>query len=454
MFAQPRPKILYGGAGGGGKSHGERAALIYYHLHAYQAWGARGVRTMLATDSYVTLRDRFIGKFKEEYSWLGTIKQSKDYGLAFHFKSEDLGVIALRNLDDPDKYRGTEAAAIAIDEASILPPTIEGSPLMSFITYPLRSTTRGIETLPLILGSNWDGPSGEWMASLWYYRDGFKREEFANYDPDEFVYIPAKIDDNPDTQFVESFKPTLLALTGALRESRLLGVPTKPQGAAFPSYSDKNLYDAAEMFPSGIPADWPIFVHVDWGIADPYCALWTAVDRAARCFYTFREDYETGLTDAEQATRIIRASPQDRRVMAVYHDPAMRNRRARDHEGKPGKPPIETYELIIGADERFGSLRPGNNTDRIGNLRFVDELLSHSEDKPGGLWNLYIERNACPRLLSELRGAVWDTRHHNFIPDLSPSSPDHAITAGYYGWRSYIDNTGAPEPMYTPAVFA
>lgn len=426
MLASPRPKILYGGGGGSGKSFGLRGALITYHLYHGLIRGVHGVRTMLACDTYNTLRDRFYSKFNIEYRNLGRIKNSQTYGLAFHFRNENLGIIALRNLDDPDKYRGTEAAAIAIDEASVMPALVNGEPILNLLCYPLR-TSLPVTSTPLILASNWDGPGFSWLKAAWW-----DKRDFQGLNESDFHYIPALIDDNPDGRFVSQFKPLLESLRGHLRQSRLLGIPTQPSGAMFPLLEEGvQIFRREEKFPKGIPDDFPQIIGVDWGMADPYCALWTAVDLNGD-FWTYQEDYHANLLTRHQVQRILTKTPERAQISSVYCDPAMWSRGARNaHTGAPIPPVILAYHEGLQSDARFGAILKGDNSSRVFGFAHLADLLDHRPGRPR--W--FIDKG-CTHLLTELEAAVYDDRA-GFSEDIHPKCRDHALTAAYYHLRTH-----------------
>ena len=109
--------LLYGGARGGGKSRFLRWGGIGL-LMDHAAAGRRGVVGALFCSTYPELRDRQVSKIEMEFpKWLGDLRDSQQFGLAFHVAEEyGGGVLQLRNLDDPSKYKSSEFAFILIDE--------------------------------------------------------------------------------------------------------------------------------------------------------------------------------------------------------------------------------------------------------------------------------------------------------------------------------------------------
>ena len=186
-----RSICLYGGAGGGGKSWGLRYCLVKLAM-AYASLGYGGQRLVLACADYPRLRDRHTGKFLEEYRQFGTVKTSQTHGLGFHFSNEEFGVIAFRNLQEPDRFRGTECAALAVDEATELPEVIGGLGVLETLKYPIRSSM-GLPFAPLLMGSNPDGVGHKWVKGLFITRTGIPKGD----DESRYVYVPALPNDNP-----------------------------------------------------------------------------------------------------------------------------------------------------------------------------------------------------------------------------------------------------------------
>jgi len=158
--------FLYGGRRGVLKSYW----LRWYLLRRLLTWGAfgyRNVKVMLATEDYPTLVDRQISKINSEFPrWLGELKKTQLDGLCFHLLPQfGGGKLAFRTLDDPQKYRGAEYAAIGIDELTRNPEFVESDIRLFDV---LRGSLRwpGIADCFFAATSNPDGPGQIWVRTL------------------------------------------------------------------------------------------------------------------------------------------------------------------------------------------------------------------------------------------------------------------------------------------------
>ena len=149
----------------------------------YAKYGIKGIRAGVFCETYQALNDRHLSKVKFEFpKWLGTYNdQRKEFTLAPEYGS---GIIAFRNLDEPEKYLSVEFAIMAIDE-------INRNPKTTFDMLRSRHRWPGISDVRFFAACN---PLGEaWVKNLWVKRL-FPPEESEQY---EFIYVPALPTDNP-----------------------------------------------------------------------------------------------------------------------------------------------------------------------------------------------------------------------------------------------------------------
>jgi hypothetical protein len=198
---------LFGGSVGSGKSRWIRWMMVYWLMEFYAKYNIKGIRAGLFCEDYPSLNDRHLTKVKYEFpDWLGTYNQSQhEFTLAPEYGS---GIIAFRNLDDPQKYLSVEFAIMGIDEINRNPKTVFDM-LRSRLRWP------GIKDTKFLAGCN---PLGEaWVKNMWVKRM-FPPEEKEQY---EFVFVPALPTDNPHLP-VEYYK-SLESLPEAQRKAYLEG---------------------------------------------------------------------------------------------------------------------------------------------------------------------------------------------------------------------------------------
>ncbi len=174
--------VLFGGSAGSGKSWWLRWMMVYWLMKLFAKYNIKGVRAGLFCEDYPSLNDRHLTKIKYEFpEWLGTYNESKrEYTLAPEYGS---GIIAFRNLDDPQKYLSVEFAVMGVDEINRNPKSVFDM-LRSRLRWP------GIPDVKFLAGCN---PLGEaWVKNIWVKRL-FPPEEKEQY---EFVYVPALPTDN------------------------------------------------------------------------------------------------------------------------------------------------------------------------------------------------------------------------------------------------------------------
>lgn len=419
MVATPNPIVLYGGAGGGGKSYALRAGHVWFLMYL-AANGFPKERTMLACSNYPLLRDRHLGKFDTEWGEYGRIVNSQTHGLSFKMADRfGGGSIALRNLDDPDKFRGTEASMIGIDEITEIPGTVKGEAALPLLLYPLR-TSKGVPWLPFVAASNPDGVGHSWVKSCWITKD-----QTWGFDKKRFFYIPAVVKDNPALDY-EAYVQTLSGLPDHLRRARLDGSWEAPSGARWPFLKwEEHTYDDS----GPIPSHWRRFGSLDYGLSDPYCFLWHAVDEEGS-IYTYREDYCRGLTAWEQVQRVVERTAPDEVLDGIYADSAMWARFP-GHMGPTELSAIDVFVETFGKDARFGPLMPGYKQNKVHSLATLDKVLLRN--------NTYADwwiGRSCKNLWREMTGAVFDGKTGSECID--ERIDDHAIDAARYGLHTFI----------------
>lgn len=395
--------LLYGGTRGAGKSYLLRWALIVRLVDWYKRLNLTGVRVMLACESYPTLRDRQITKISTEFpNWLGELAERQSDGLGYYLHERwGGGVIALRNLDDPQKYVGGEYAAIGVDQ-------LEKIPLDTFNI--LRGSLRwpGIDRTFLLGTGNPGGIGHNWNVAYFIEK---------NYPPElqsmagEFIFVRARPDDN---KFLsqEYWATELNTLPDRQRKAWVEGDYYAFSGQGFPTWSDsEHVID-----PFVIPEGWPRWRAVDWGYNAPFCCLWFTKDVVSGRVYVYREVYEKQLTDRNQA-RMIRELSAGETIYFSYADP-------KSFWNKKNMLDIVTTSADEYAAEGIYLVKADN--DRLSGKRKVDRLL---EKLPDGKPGIQVFRN-CANLIRTMPTLV---AAENNPEDIDTNQDDHAYDTLKYG---------------------
>lgn len=416
------PYVLYGGAAGGGKSYILRWALIRYLMQC-AAQGFRNVRVALFCENYPALQQRHMDRWPFEIpEYLGRMnKHERTFTLYPEYGS---GVIYFLNLDDPAKYQSVEFAAGAIDELTKNQRNVFDF-LKSRLRWvdkqlgPFNDTAGKNPKVKLFSGTNPGGPGHAWVRKWWIDRD-FEDENGLN--PDDFVYIPAKADDNPylAPNYVEE---QLGSLPEELRVAFRDGSWDLFSGQFFKEWRQSiHVCEPRYLDPS-----WERGLAVDYGYNDPFCGLWAARDPGTGRIYVYRELYERELTAQEQARRLIVEGALEQRRFAVA-DPAMWSRSA---AGAPSPADIYAQHGLY--------LTPANN-DRIGGWSLLRSGLRPMEDSRPGI----VVFNTCENLVRTMPGLVYDAHRPE---DCNTRGEDHAPDTLRYLYSAFQAFNATAEPV-------
>lgn len=183
-FSEVFDFLLYGGTLGAGKSRWLRWMAAYWLMKWYEETGIPSIRAGIFCEDYPALNDRHLTYVKEEFpSWLGRFNEQRH---EFKFEREyGGGVIAFRNLDDPEKYLSVEFAFEGMDE-------INRNTFETFNKLRRRLRWPGIEN-PKFAGAC--NPVGEpWVRDMWI--DRIFPDELREV-KDQFYFVEALPSDNP-----------------------------------------------------------------------------------------------------------------------------------------------------------------------------------------------------------------------------------------------------------------
>ena len=257
----PIPTVLYGGARGGGKTFG----MILKNAIKASMYGRdqKGIffRRELPQLEHAIETTRMI------YSRLGWKWQEQKKT----FTSPEGATLKFRSLErdsDAEKYQGQEYTDIYFEEVTNYP-----SPKPIDRMYACLRSAAGVP-VQMHFTCNPGGPGHSWVKSRWIdpAPQGWKilKDKVGS----EFIFIPAKVDDNKELLESDPGYIARLKMVGSetLVRAWLDGDWNVVEGAYFDCWNPKMVL---EPFP--VPRDWIKFRSFDWGSARPFSAGWWAV---------------------------------------------------------------------------------------------------------------------------------------------------------------------------------
>ena len=408
--------LLFGGAAGPGKSYILRWAAIDFLMYA-ASQGHYGVRVGLFCEDYPSLKDRQVTKIRREFpTWLGELKGSQDEGYGFFLRPQwGSGAIMLRNLDKPAKYASAEFAGIYVDE-------LTKNTRQMFDDLRFRKRWIGMDHSPFVAATNPGSAGHAWVKKLWIDQD-FSGDD-DRLDPSTFLFIPARIQEMIDLRpelIRPSYLATLNSLPDAMRRAMLDGDWTVFSGQVFSEWRS-NLHVCE---PFKIPASWTRWVAIDYGFANPFCALWFARSPDKKHVYIYRELYERGWLAREQARR-VKAASEGERIWLYAADPSMWQKKR------------ETTGISF-ADEygREGLTLTKANNERLAGWDVCHEALAWKELPNGRLLKeprLQVF-STCPNFIRTVPALPYDPIK---VEDVDTDAEDHPGDAWRYGMMAEV----------------
>jgi phage terminase large subunit len=191
----PAKNVLWGGQAGPGKSHGVRWWLYKRSLTV------PGHEGLLLRENWDQLEKTHLRKMQFELPLFGAKLVDKTARFP-NGSFIDCGHMA--DAEAVSRYLSTEYGAIVPDEATQTPVTSDGTTPLAELSTRARKVYRdvnGQEVRPRFMPvSNPGGPSAAWLRDMFidHTPDLEKSPALARtYDPAQWRYIPARLDDNP-----------------------------------------------------------------------------------------------------------------------------------------------------------------------------------------------------------------------------------------------------------------
>jgi hypothetical protein len=426
----PAKYVLYGGAAGPGKSHAARWALYRRCLRL------TNYRALLLRRTYPELESTHLDMMAREQELIGAVFTKSERTMFFPATG---ALIRCGHMDDKDsvqKYLSTEYDVIVPDEGSTFDPDAL-----------LELSTRARTSKPAVLAeggakfwitSNPGGPSSGMLLEFFidHQPDPDKYPALAKeFDAENWVYIPATLDDNP---YIDpSYMTQLMTLPKWRYEQLRYGDWRVFSGQFFSQFNVRTHVAAIEPGPE---VRW--FRSMDWGRNQPGCVLWWAQLPDHKLF--IRKELKFQQMDEQEVAAKIHQGDEELGLTKVSYtaaDPAIFNKTGATHTnttlGFRGQSIGETLQA-------YGINAVKSDNDRFNGWGRCHALLRSAPD--GTPW--ITVHPDCRYLIRSIAAAKSDDKDPD---DVDTDSDDHALDAWRYGAMS------RPHPAYPkkgPRTFA
>ncbi|MCL2695272.1 MAG: phage terminase large subunit [Clostridiales bacterium] len=404
FFEAKARHIAYGGARGGGKSWAMRRKFVLL------AFRYAGLNLLLLRRTLPELHENHVRPLQEELHGVVRFHGTQRVFLFPNGSRIKLGYCDKES--DVYQYQGQEYDVVGLEEATHFTQA-----QMLFLTTCNRSVR--VDFKPrMYYTCNPGGVGHAWVKRLFVDRD-FRGDER----PEDYVFIPARVTDNPVLMARNpEYLNTLKNLPEHLRKAHLDGNWDVLAGQYFTEFNR----DAHVVHPFPIPTWWRRFRAMDWGYNDPCCVLWLAVSPEGRVI-VYRELYARRTLSSEIARRVKEESRGEAIAYTVASPDAWQQRGLRGVEG----------QCIADVFAAGGvPLLPANNA-RISGWQRVREFLAAGADGQAGLQIF----DTCPNLIRTLPLLTFDTFS---AEDVADNCEDHAPEALRYGLMTRPGRSALP----------
>lgn len=431
--------VLFGGSAGGGKSRALTAHAIR------ECMNYPGLRVGAFRRTYGELKESLIAELANlEYAKpLGATWNGTEYELRFPNKS----VIMFRyaeSVQDATRRQGGQYQLLLFDERTLTPPDV-----CSFLESRLRSGRRDVPVLGIRSGTNPGGPGHGSVKARYIQPTNYGRDVITDQRGRTVRFIPSKLSDNPHVN--PEYSQDLAALPEKMRAAFLDGNWDTFAGMMFPELDrDRHVIE-----PVTLPASWRRYTAIDWGYTAPWAVLWAAEDEDGRV-WAYRELYQTGVGEADQARRILTAEALDERIAARFADDAMWATRG------DAKPISSVY-----AEEGVHLTKAGKGAgSRINGWQRVHSYLAEAPACPHHRaqgWEtcpLIHIFSTCTELYRELSALPHATKGDP--EDADTTADDHIsdglrylltnLGTGAHQWIDHLRRKADPEPVRAPEI--
>lgn len=256
--------IGFGGARGGGKSHGVRDKAKMLALRY------PGIKILIVRKSYPELRRNHIQTLRLEC--LAIAKYVDSQKLLTFVNGSTIEFTYCDKDKDLDRLQGAEYDIIFLDEAE---------QLSEHQMKVIAACCRGVNDFPkrIYYTMNPGGQGHSYLKRIFIDRN-FEADE----DPDDYAFIQALVTDNKALMALNpDYIKQLEALPEKLKKAWLYGDWDIFEGQFFEEFiNDPQHYKDGKnthvIAPFDIPSDWNIYRSFDWGYHRPFSCGWWSVN--------------------------------------------------------------------------------------------------------------------------------------------------------------------------------
>ena len=422
FFLSRARHTAYGGARGGGKSWAMRRKFILLALRY------PGLNLLLLRRTLPELRENHLIPMQRELYGFAVYNSAER---VFRFSNGSrIKLGYCDTMQDVYQYQGQEYAVIGLEEA-----THFTEEQMRFLTTCNRTTRKDFS--PRMYYTCNPGNVGH----AWVKRLFIDRLYAENENPNDYLFIPARIYDNKvlldaDPNYIRQLE----ALPEELRRAHLDGDWDVHAGQYFREFSrDRHVIEPFE-----IPSWWRRFRSMDWGYNDPCCVLWHAVDGENRV-YTYRELYVRETRAGEVASMVLELS-RGESISYTVASPDMWQKRGAVLSGAGGFEGETLAELFTSSGL---SLTPADNSRVPGWNRVRDFLAVAPDGRPN--WLCFSD---CRNLIRQLPALQFDQHNREDAADGDDHAPEALryalMSRPHAGKQPIIRKAKAYDPLSLP----
>lgn len=422
FFLSRARHTAYGGARGGGKSWAMRRKFILLALRYH------GLNLLLLRRTLPELRENHLIPMQRELYGFAVYNSAER---VFRFPNGSrIKLGYCDTMQDVYQYQGQEYAVIGLEEA-----THFTEEQMRFLTTCNRTTRKDFS--PRMYYTCNPGNVGH----AWVKRLFIDRLYAENENPNDYLFIPARIYDNKvlleaDPNYIRQLE----ALPEELRRAHLDGDWDVHAGQYFREFSrDRHVIEPFE-----IPSWWRRFRSMDWGYNAPCCVLWHAVDGENRV-YTYRELYVRETRAGEVASMVLELS-RGESISYTVASPDMWQKRGAVLSGAGGFEGETLAELFTSSGL---SLTPADNSRVPGWNRVRDFLAVAPDGRPN--WLCFSD---CRNLIRQLPALQFDQHNREDAADGDDHAPEALryalMSRPHAGKQPIIRKAKAYDPLSLP----